>query len=122
MIFSNVHEADAFRETWCDRCYQPDQATLRITGKGPGCPLLQAASAGALPTQWTRRRQATMGSTYRCSEFTKHPPVTCKGSMPEIPQEGMFEIPEPSDRLLIPIEGWPDYHVYQKKAGEVDHQ
>lgn len=121
MIFANTYEADAFRETWCDRCYQVDQATLRATGKGSGCPLLQAASVGALPAQWTRRRQAAMGNTYRCSEFAKRPPVTRKGSIPEMPQEELFPIQEPADRLLIPVEGWPDYRA-QKKASGVEHQ
>lgn len=120
-VFANPHEERAWRETWCARCYQPDEARRRLIKSGPGCPLLQIADGGVVPEQWIRRRKAEMGNTYRCADFRKRPPVVRKGAIEELPQEELFAAPEAESKLLVPVDGWPDYRAQQRKAG-ADHQ
>jgi hypothetical protein len=120
-VFANAHEERAFTDTWCSRCFQSDEALARIARKGAGCLLRQIAAAGSVPEKWAKRRNATLGNTYRCADFTKRPPVLRKGRAPELPQGELFEAPASSEPLLIPVAGWPDYRAEQAKPA-VEHQ
>lgn len=118
-VWQNNIERDAWVEKHCRVCYQPDEALRRITGDGPGCPHLARAEQNKLPTPWTRRRNAVMGETYRCSDFQKRPAVNRRGTAVE--DQPMLDV-EPIDRLLVPVEGWPDFRAEARKAKEGDHQ
>lgn len=120
-VFASTHEERAWRDTWCHRCFQPDEALKRVVGDGPGCPLLKIAEGGTVPEQWTLRRRAEMGNRYRCADFIKRPPVARKGRVEELPQEELFDMPEQTEKLLVPVDGWPDYAAQQRKGG-ADHQ
>ena len=78
-VWYNQVERDAWVEKNCRVCFQPDEAMLRITGKGVGCPHKARGDAGKLPKPWTYRRTAVMGETYHCSEFQKQPPTNRRG-------------------------------------------
>lgn len=118
-VWANPIEEAAWIETNCARCFQPDEATKRITGTGPGCPHLARAAQGRLPAAWTRRRNAVMGDTYRCADQLKKPPVNRRSTGPaDTPP--MLDV-TPTDRNLIPVDGWPDWKAERRK-GEVDHQ
>lgn len=112
-VWSHPIEEAAWREKWCDHCFQPDEALKRIAKQGPGCPLLALSATGRLPTQWTRRRSAVMGDTYRCSEYLKKPPVNRRPSSPAV-LEPMFDV-DPAPLHLVPVEGWPDYRAKAAK-------
>lgn len=118
-VWINKVERDAWVECHCAHCFQPDQALKRVTGKGDGCPLLASADNNRLPTQWTRRRNAVMGDTYKCSEYLKQPPVNRRAKSAEQP-EPMIQV-EPDDYNLVPVDGWPDYRAEARKK-EPDHQ
>jgi len=121
-VWTNPVEEAAFREKTCLRCYQPDEARKRITGQGDGCPLLATASTGRLPTQWTPRRNAVMGDTYRCAARIDKPPSIRHRTSSE-QTEGLFEVePAKEEKLLIPVDGWPDFRAEQRKSKEGDHQ
>jgi hypothetical protein len=78
-VWKSQVERDAFVESNCARCFQPDEAMKRITGDGPGCPHLARAEQNKLPTPWTRRRNAVMGETYRCADFAPKAAVNRRG-------------------------------------------
>lgn len=119
-VWANAIEEAAFRESRCARCFQPDEARKRITEQGDGCPHLARAATGRMPKVWTRRRNAVMGDTYRCDDYTDKPATNRRGTAPAdtVP---MLE-PEPDDYRLIPVEGWPDYRAEARKTKEGDHQ
>jgi putative SOS response-associated peptidase YedK len=119
-VWANSIERDAWVERHCRVCFQPDEALRRITGDGPGCPHLARAEQNKPPTPWTRRRNAVMGETYRCSEFQKRPAVNRRGKA-DVEVEPMLEV-EPVDRALVPVDGWPDWRAEQRKGKEGDHQ
>lgn len=118
-VWANPIEAAAWQEKHCARCFQPDEARKRITGEGDGCPIWITGLTNKLPHQWTRRRDAVMGDTYRCSAFLPKPPVSRRASAPA-EMEPMLEV-EPTERSLVPVEGWPQYRKKLKK-GEGEHQ
>jgi hypothetical protein len=43
-------------------------------------------------------------------------PVPRKARVPQLSQGELIDAPAPSERLLIPVAGWPDYHAQQAKA------
>lgn len=93
----------------------------RITDQAAGCPHLARSLQNKMPTVWTRRRNAVMGETYKCSAFTARPPVNRRGvSDEETPP--MFDNLPTIDRTLVPVDGWPDYLSEQRKSKEGDHQ
>lgn len=117
-VWKNPIECAAWVESNCDRCFQPDEARARLTGQH-GCPHLMRSLANKLPTPWTRRRNAPMGETYRCSAFMAKPPVVRRGSSPA-DTAPMLDA-EPGEYLLIPVENWPDYRAEERKAKGGDH-
>lgn len=118
-VWANPVEAAAWQEKHCRICFQADEARKRVAGEGDGCPLWKQALANKLPTQWTRRRNAVMGDTYRCDSFLKQPPVARRPAAPaEI--EPLLEV-EPEDRFLVPVDGWPDWRAEARK-GTGEHQ
>ena len=78
-LWRNDIERDAWIETNCRRCYQADEANKRVLGQGPGCPLLAHAATGRKPVQWTKRRDAAMGYTYKCDWYRRVPDVNRRG-------------------------------------------
>lgn len=74
MIFANKVAADIWRETWCDRCFQPDQVSQRLTGRGRGCKVLYRAMVNkTVPKELTPGRDGLMQSAFKCSEFAAKP-------------------------------------------------
>lgn len=119
-VWRNDIERAAFVESNCLRCFQPDEAAKRLTGNGPGCPHLARSMKNKMPAAWTRRRNAVMGVTFRCADFTPKPPVNRRAvSDEETPP--MFDDIEPAEYLLVPVEGWEDYRAKAKKQKEGDH-
>lgn len=122
-LWLNDVERNAFLEETCGSCFQPDQALLRITGSGPGCPHLVRAAEGRKPKAWTRRQgqHAVIGKTYKCDDRVDKPPVNRRGKAPADTVE-MFGL-DAGDRNLVPVDGWPDYRAEQRnaKTGD-DHQ
>ena len=58
--FSNGSEWDAWAARWCDRCKHYDD-----------CPLLLVAMADEqTPAQWVEDAPGSLGSQYRCTEFS----------------------------------------------------
>jgi len=114
-VWSNDIEAAAWMEKHCAHCYQEDEARKRVLGQGDGCPLLLRAAAGRLPTQWTHRRNAVMGDTYRCDDFLPKPPVNRRKKSTE-QTDILFDV-EPAPQHLVPVEGWPDYRAEMRKEG-----
>jgi hypothetical protein len=106
-VWQNDIERDAWVERHCRICFQPDEALRRITGDGPGCPHLARAEQNKQPTPWTRRRNAVMGETYRCSEFQKRPAVNRRGKV-DVEVEPMLDVdaPEPKRPDQITEEAW----------------
>jgi hypothetical protein len=119
-VFSSRYEERAWRENHCDKCFQPDQALKRVADKGDGCPLLALAERGVKPEQWTKRRKAEMGNTYKCSDFAKTPPSQQRRRAP-VQTEALFDDLDPAEKMLVPVDGWPDYKALQRK-GDGDHQ
>lgn len=120
-IWRNDIERAAFIESNCDRCFQPDEAMKRLTGDGPGCPHLARSLRNKMPAAWTRRRNAVMGETFRCSDFTAKPPVNRRGTAAdETPP--MFDDVEPDEYRLVPLDTWPDYRAEARKQKDGDHQ
>jgi hypothetical protein len=122
-IWHNAIEEEAFRETTCLRCFQPDQAKLRAMNLGEGCPHLIRAAANKMPAPWIKRRgnDAVLGKTYKCADFLAKPPVNRRGSAPA-DTAPMFE---PDDAVVdfVPIEGWPTAEDFGRKMKrETDHQ
>jgi hypothetical protein len=118
-IWLNEIEKNAFIESNCLRCFQPDEALKRITDAGPGCPHLARAENNKMPNAWTRRRNAVMGETYRCSDFQKQPAVNRRGKA-DVDIEPMLDI-APAERHLVPVEGWPDWAAEGRKQKGGDH-
>lgn len=75
MIFANQTAAAVWKESWCDRCFQPDQAEQRLTGRGRGCMILNGALTQKTPSvELTRGRSgAMMSEAFRCAEFAAKP-------------------------------------------------
>jgi hypothetical protein len=123
-VWANAFEEQAFRGDTCRLCYQVDEAIKRTTGAGEGCPHLLRASQNKLPTAWTKRRgnEAVLGKTYRCSDKTAKPAVVRRKTSPAdtVP---MFE-PEPVDRNLVPVDGWPSAEDFgiNTTSKDGDHQ
>ena len=115
-VWTHPIEEAAWREKWCRTCFQPDEASRRVIGDGPGCPHLVRASHDKLPAPWTRRRNAVMGDTYTCHDYLKQPPSIRRGSAPAV-TESLFDdtLPQQPYRL-IPVEGWPDYRAAAAQA------
>jgi hypothetical protein len=77
LIFANDVAAAVWKESWCDRCFQPDQVELRERGKGRGCPvLLWAMQCKTAPKELAanRRQGVLMKDSFRCSGFAAKPP------------------------------------------------
>lgn len=119
-VWANPIEEAAFREKTCRTCFQPDEASKRIRGGGPGCPHLARAATNKLPTPWTLRRNATMGDTYRCAARMDKPAVTRRGIAPA-DTAPMLDV-APDDYHLVPVDGWPDYKAEARKQKDGDHQ
>jgi hypothetical protein len=117
-IWRTPIERDAWVEKHCAKCFQPDEAIFRVTGRGTGCPFRLRGDAGRLPPVWKFRRNAVMGDTYTCTEFRKEPPVVRRATANDATVP-MFDI-EPTPNILVPVEGWPDHRP--KRTKDVDHQ
>lgn len=113
-------ETDMFADRTCRNCFQTDEATRRVLGKGFGCPILRRAATGRLPRQWRRRRNAPLGETFQCEDFTDKPPSSKRRHAPAVTLE-MFDI-EPAEVHLVPVDGWPDYRAQQSLDKHGDHQ
>lgn len=113
-------ELEMFEMHTCIKCFQPDEARHRVTGAGPGCPLLRRARRGQLPGKWKRRRFGPLGHTFTCEDFADRPASVKRTRAPaeDVP---MFE-PPAAERNLIPVDGWPDYRARARKAKDGEHQ
>lgn len=119
-LFRSITHRDIWLERWCDTCFKPEQAELRLQGKGAGCPIRNKALASdRKPPQWDRQPRADeMHRTIRCNSYEAKPPVARRRDAAASPDEaGLFDIDE-HEVHLVPVEGWPDY-----RAGKdgIDH-
>lgn len=119
-VWLNNIERNAWVERYCRTCFQPDEARRRITGDGPGCPLLARSDEGKLPTAWKFRRNAVFGETYHCGEYVAKPPSIARKTAPA-DTVSMFD-PQPDEYRLVPVETWPDYRAEARKQKDGDHQ
>jgi hypothetical protein len=105
-VWANDVEEAAWREKWCDRCFQQAEAEKRIHSIGDGCPLLLMAAHGVPPAEWKKRRNAVMGDTYICSQHLKRTAVLRRRVVEDktIP---LFDPPEHDGDVYVPVEGWP---------------
>lgn len=105
-LFRSDTHRTAWISRWCDSCFQPDQAQLRIQGTGNGCPILaRALKSGRKPPQWDRTRSTDMETSIKCNEYSAKPAVVRRGTaFEDVP---MFDV-EPQDTLYVPVDGWPD--------------
>lgn len=117
-VFYNSITRDAFIETNCDNCYFPARAMHRIDPSKPDCPHLERAAENKLPKEWSRRRNAVMGETYRCSDRLVQPPVNRRKKAPAdtVP---MFT-PDVVEIDFVPVEGWPDAESFGRKTKSKD--
>lgn len=124
-VWAHPVEEAAWREKWCRTCFQPDELWKRIDGTGDGCPLLARAAQNKVPNQWTRRRNAVMGDTYRCSDYAPKSPVNRRKSTPAdtIPIDELFDVEINSGPAeFVPVENWPDAQAFGiKQPRGVDH-
>lgn len=118
-VWRNAIERNAWVEKNCRTCFQPDEARARLTDQH-GCPHLLRSLANKLPTPWRKRRGAPIGETYHCDAYLDKPPSVRRKTTPADTMP-MLE-PEPGDRNLVPVDGWPDYRADQRKLKEGDHQ
>ena len=121
-VWHNDIERNAFVETLCRRCFQPDESRKRVLGAGSGCPHLVRADQGKMPKPWTRRRNAVIGETFRCDDYLDKPPVNRRGTAPA-DTGSMFDV-EPTDVDFVPVEGWPSAADFGRKVknDKGDHQ
>lgn len=115
-------ELNLYIENTCSRCYQPDEASKRVLGVGEGCPILKRARRGQMSAAWKRRRghHGALGNTFDCAMFTPTPPTTRRKTA-TCETESMFD-PDPGEKLLVPVQGWPDYRAEERKQKDGDHQ
>lgn len=118
--FRNNIEDQAWRETWCRKCFQPDEARKRVADQGEGCPHLLQADRGHTPRVWTRRRDGAIGNTYRCDDYLDKPPATSR-RVTDDTQDALFDAPLNQIVTLVPVAGWPDYRSAQR-PDDVEHQ
>lgn len=116
-LFRNETHKEIWRQHWCEKCWQPDEAARRIQGKQTMCPIWERAMrTGRKPQQWDRMPRADeMVRTIRCNAYQPLPPNTRR---PKAAAEdvSMFDV-EPQPKKLVPVDGWPD----KPKKDEVDH-
>lgn len=76
-LFRTPTAAAVWRESWCDRCFQPDEVNRRDHDRGTGCPILaRAARTQRKPVEWDRNpRSTTMDSVFKCNAFLDRPAV-----------------------------------------------
>lgn len=121
-VWRNDIERDAFVETNCRRCFQPDEAKKRVLDVGPGCPHLVRADAGKMPKVWTRRRDEEIGRTFKCDDYLARPPVTRRRNAPADTAPMFDDIPTDVD--FVPVDGWPSATDFGRKVKDDkgDHQ
>lgn len=75
MIFANKTAAAVWKESHCDRCFQPDQMAQRESGRGRGCPILYRAMVNkVMPAEFSKGRNgAVMAEAFRCGSFIDRP-------------------------------------------------
>lgn len=112
-LFPSDTARDVWRGHWCERCFQTDEADLRLHDKGFGCPIIaRALTSDRKPVQWKRNaRAATMAAAYGCDSFLAKPAVNRRKKAPDETM-AMFDV-EPTDRGFVPIEGWPDAEAFK---------
>jgi|SRR6516164_9251348 len=104
MLFPSQMHEDLWIENWCDKCFQPDQATKRYLDQGRGCPILfRALQSDKKPVEWKLTRDQLIQSQYRCEKFLAKPPVDRRPKV-EDQTASMFEADE-ADYLLVPVGG-----------------
>lgn len=120
-VWANPIEEAAFRESTCRQCFQPDEAQHRVLGTGEGCPHLAKAAADKLPKVWTRKRLPVLGKTYKCDDFRGKPKTTRRRSQAAI-TEPLLDLEPDDGRVLVPVDGWPDWAAEERKTKGGDHQ
>lgn len=120
--FRTPTAAAVWRESWCDRCFQPDEVNLREHGRGTGCPILaRAARTQRKPPEWDRNpRATTMDSVFKCTAFLDQPPVLRRASVDD-GTASLFDVTPTEGRSLIPVDGWPEYQAGDAKPRKGEH-
>lgn len=105
MLFRNSTHKELWRQSWCETCFQPDEAARRIQGKDTQCPIWAKAEFGRKPPQWDRTRSDEMEKSIKCNTYEERPAATKRGKkFEDVP---MLDV-EPHEAPLVPVEGWPD--------------
>jgi hypothetical protein len=99
-VFSTQVDEDIWRECWCRRCFQPNEALRRLFNHGSGCPIFAQAQQDVAPPQWDRGRGAIAAELYHCAEFLKEPAVLSVPKEKPLPQEELFSEPEHDQKWL----------------------
>ena len=124
-LFRTPTAAAVWRESWCDRCFQPDEVNRRDHGVGTGCPILaRAATSQRKPVEWDRNaRSTTMDSAFKCSAFLGQPVFVRRGTSTSTSDETppMFDVEPAEGRALVPVEGWPEYARRDVKPRKEEH-
>ena len=71
-------------------------------GPRHGLPADRPGSGWRASSQWTRGQ---------CADYLKRPPVYRVAKERPLPQEPLFDEPEPQERRLVEVSGWPDYRA-----------
>jgi hypothetical protein len=109
-------------EHWCHRCHQVDEVLARKGYAGaPGCPIKALALSGTVPDELepASYRQPEAKNRWRCIKYRDRPPVyKAPKAAPEGEQGEMFDGDEvlPAPRLLVPLDGWPDYRAQREAS------
>lgn len=107
ILFRNDTHQELWRQHWCERCWQPDEAARRVQGKDTVCPIWdKALTSNRKPVQWDRTRNDQMVNSIRCNEYTDQPPTTARQVSQET-QVPMFDVPATGTNF-VPVDGWPD--------------
>lgn len=101
MIFASKTASEIWMESNCSRCFEPAQSEKRLTGRGRGCMILNAAlTRKTPPAELTAGRSgALMADAFRCSRFAAKPsstrPRVVVADMPDEPSlfdVGLFDL------------------------------
>lgn len=92
MIFASKTAAAVWKESNCDRCFNPAQVEQRLTGKGRGCMILNGALTRSTPPGGivAGRSGAMMSQAFRCTEFLDRPAVL-RRPVADVVEPSMFD-------------------------------
>jgi hypothetical protein len=123
LVFPSEVAEQLWRQHWCQTCFQPEEAARRLFDRGEGCPILALALSGTTPLEFKRdgrrrsRNVVEAKKLFRCTEYRDRPPMIRRPrAAASGTQESLFGELQPVDRLLVPVDGWPDYRAIERNT------